>query len=211
MVYDGVVSNEEEETKPGEGDTKDAKVPSRLRFEYDVLVWCWCPKENAKTRQEKDGIPYMEWAARGQIELTPGDYIDHSRIRNVALRANELYDIREIAHDPWNAAQIAVELSEAGITMVEFRQILSKFAAPTAYTEVLVNKGKLHHGDHPVLRFCASNVQVIVNANGDKRPAKDKSKEKIDLIVALIMGVGRAMLHEGEGYSVYENNDVIVG
>jgi len=190
--------------------TQEAKVPSRLLYDYDVLVWCWVPEETAKTRQEKDSVPYIEWAKRGFLELTPGNMINHSRVRNVVLRCSQIYDIKEIAYDPWNAGQIAVELQEEGITMVEFCQKLSKFAAPTAYTEVLVNKGKLHHGDHPVLRWCASNVQVTVDSNNNKRPAKDKSKEKIDCMVATIMAVGRAMLHEGAEVSVYAKEKMLV-
>lgn len=203
-VYEGI----EEDEKDENGDPI-LRPPSRLLYEYDVLVYCWVPSENAQKRQEKDHVPYIEWAKRGFIELTSGDKIDDNRIASVIKRAYELYDIREIAYDPWNAAHMATELENYGITMVEFRQILSKMAGPTAYTEVLVNRRKLHHGDHPALRWAASNVQVYVDPNNNKRPVKDKSKEKIDPMVALIMGIGRAMLHENTTMSIYETEDIM--
>jgi phage terminase large subunit-like protein len=42
----------------------------------------------------------------------------------------------------------------------------------------------------------ASNVAVAQDPAGNLKPAKDKSTERIDGIVALIMAIGRAMLPE---------------
>jgi phage terminase large subunit-like protein len=42
----------------------------------------------------------------------------------------------------------------------------------------------------------ASNVAVAQDPAGNLKPAKDKSTERIDGIVAIIMALGRAMLHE---------------
>ncbi len=53
----------------------------------------------------------------------------------------------------------------------------------------------LRHGNNPVLRWMASNVAVETDAAGNLKPSKRKSKEKIDGIVALIMALGRGMVH----------------
>jgi phage terminase large subunit-like protein len=43
------------------------------------------------------------------------------------------------------------------------------------------------------------------------KPAKDKSTERIDGIVALIMAIGRAMLPgEQPGLSVYEDRGILI-
>ena len=48
------------------------------------------------------------------------------------------------------------------------------------------------HGANPILRWMASNVVVQTDPTGAIKPDKDKSAEKIDGIVALVMGLARA-------------------
>ena len=47
----------------------------------------------------------------------------------------------------------------------------------------------------------AANVAVAQDPAGNLKPAKDKSTERIDGIVALIMALGRAMLPPAPEYS----------
>jgi hypothetical protein len=49
-----------------------------------------------------------------------------------------------------------------------------------------------------------ANVAVAQDPAGNLKPAKDKSTERIDGIVALIMAIGRAMLAEEEPYVSYQ-------
>jgi phage terminase large subunit-like protein len=44
----------------------------------------------------------------------------------------------------------------------------------------------------------ASNVAVAHDPAGDLKPAKDKSTERIDGVVALIMAIGRAQVAQEE-------------
>ena len=48
------------------------------------------------------------------------------------------------------------------------------------------------HGGNPVLRWMASNVSIEQDAADNWKPSKKKSIERIDGIVALIMGLARA-------------------
>ncbi len=82
-------------------------------------------------------------------------------------------------------------------------------AAPTAEFERLILSGKIEHGDHPILRWMASNVTVETDAAGNIKPSKKKSIERIDGIVAAIMAIGRAMLQTGQSTSVYSNRGVL--
>jgi len=45
-----------------------------------------------------------------------------------------------------------------------------------------------------VTRWMAANLAVAQDPAGNLKPAKDKSTERIDGIVALIMAIGRAMV-----------------
>ena len=68
----------------------------------------------------------------------------------------------------------------------------------------LMLEGKIIHGGNPVLRWMAGNVVAEIDAAENIKPSKKKSTEKIDGIVALIMGLDRAIRHEQQG-SVYDD------
>jgi phage terminase large subunit-like protein len=58
----------------------------------------------------------------------------------------------------------------------------------------LVLQGQIEHDGNPVLAWCLDNVMAEEDAAGNIKPSKKKSREKIDGAVALIMGLGRAMV-----------------
>ena len=56
-----------------------------------------------------------------------------------------------------------------------------------------------------------SNVAVAQDPAGNLKPAKDKSTDRIDGIVAIIMALGRAMLPcEQPVRSVYEERGILI-
>ncbi len=62
---------------------------------------------------------------------------------------------------------------------------------------------ELAHGSNPVTRWMAANVAVAQDPAGNLKPAKDKSTERIDGIVALIMAIGRSMVAQEEPQPAY--------
>jgi phage terminase large subunit-like protein len=75
--------------------------------------------------------------------------------------------------------------------------------APTKKLEEIILAGKLAHGRNEVLRWMAGNVSIETDAAGNWKPSKQKSVERIDGIVALIMGLDRATTQQNY-LSVYE-------
>jgi len=69
--------------------------------------------------------------------------------------------------------------------------------------ERLVLSEKIQHGNNPVLTWMADNLVARVDPAGNINPDKEKSREKIDGIVALIMAIDLALRHP-EAKSVYE-------
>jgi phage terminase large subunit-like protein len=57
---------------------------------------------------------------------------------------------------------------------------------------------QLRHGGHPVLRWMADNLVLRTDAAANVKPDKQRSTEKIDGMVALVMALGRAMTREGD-------------
>ena len=80
--------------------------------------------------------------------------------------------------------------------MVAFGQGFASMTWPTKKLEEIVLSAKLAHGGNPVLRWMAANVSLETDAADNWKPSKKKSRERIDGIVALIMGLERATAHE---------------
>lgn len=159
----------------------------------------WMPSDNIRKRVERDRVPYDVWVREGWIKATDGNVVDYDVVRADINALAEKLQLREIAIDRWNATQISTQLMGDGFEVIQFGQGFASMSAPSKELEKLVLGKLLVHGGHPVLRWMASNVAVQQDAAGNLKPAKDKSGEKIDGIVAGIMGLARATLREEEG------------
>lgn len=173
-----------------------------------LLPFFWIPEENALDRERRDRAPYLTWARQGLIEMTPGNVIDYAYIRRRLNELAEMYQIVEIAYDPWNATQLSLQLQDDGLTMVEMRQGFASMSAPSKELLRLVLAGGLAHGGNAVLRWMADNVTVRQDPAGNIKPDKSKSTSRIDGIVASIMAVGRLTL-DSQPKSIYEERGLL--
>lgn len=176
---------------------------------YQALLQFFLPEDNMKERVERDRVPYDVWARAGLITLTPGNVIDYAFIRETVQQDAKRYNLIEMGYDPWNATQLAVQLVEDGIEMVEVRQGPKSMAEPTKELEALVKSRRLNSGGNPVLRWNAANVTVRTDPNDNYMPDKAKSYERIDGIVALLMGLGRAIV-SANSQSVYTSRGLTI-
>jgi phage terminase large subunit-like protein len=70
---------------------------------------------------------------------------------------------------------------------------------------------KIAHGGQPVLRWMMDNIYICTDPAGNIKPDKAKSTEKIDGVVATIMGLDRAIRNGGgDGDSVYDNRGLLL-
>lgn len=183
--------------------------PERDDEPYWVLPRFWIPGDNMLERERRDRVPYSAWARDGLIHATPGNVIDYSHILQTVIALRDEYDIREIAFDRWGATLISQQLMEAGLEMVQFGQGYASMSAPTKELYKMILSGEIAHGGNRVLRWMADNVVVRQDPAGNLKPDKGRSRERIDGIVAAIMGLDRAVRHEG-GASVYETRGMFV-
>jgi phage terminase large subunit-like protein len=159
---------------------------------YAVLPFFWVPEEGARRRERRDRAPYLQWIREGLIQATPGEAIDYDRIRKRINELGQLYNIRGIAIDRWNATQLAGQLEGDGFEIASFGQGYVSMNSPTKRLEQLVLSEQLAHGGNPVLRWMANNVSLETDAADNWKPSKKRSRERIDGIVGLIMGLALA-------------------
>ncbi|GHD59476.1 terminase large subunit [Jeongeupia chitinilytica] len=160
---------------------------------WTILPRFFVPEDQLERREQKDRVDYRTWAQQDHLQTTPGRIVDQEQIRLQVLADQAVFDIREIGYDDWNSLKLAGELAEAGLQMVEIPQNFQALSAPSKFLEEIMLNRLLRHGGHPVLRWNAGNVVLLQDTNGNLRPNKRKSREKIDGIVATVMALNRAM------------------
>ena len=135
--------------------------------------------------------------------------IDYDYIVRDIEALGERYNIKELAFDRWGAFQVSTALQGIGFDMVGFGQGFASMGAPTKELMRLVLAERIRHNDNPVLNWMASNMVVTSDAAGNVKPNKAKSREKIDGMVASIMGLARGIVHrEDQRGSVYETRGI---
>lgn len=176
-----------------------AMVFPPLGDEPTKVIWRhWVPKDDIAKRSKRDRVPYDVWERDGLLIATPGNATDFAFIEAEILALAGAYDIAEVAYDRTFAGEIVQNLMAEGLTMVPFGQGFLSMGAPTAEIHRKLLAGKLQHGGDPIARWAASNVTVLTDPAGNIKPDKERSTERIDPIVALIMADGRASVAEPE-------------
>ena len=184
--------------------------PSNEDEPYTVMPFFWLPEETLSLRVRRDHVPYDQWAKRGYIHTTEGNVVHYGFIEQFICQLGERYNIREIAHDRWNATMMVQTLEDDGFTMVPFGQGFKDMSPPTKELMRLVLEHKLCHGGHPVLRWNMDNAYVRTDPAGNLKLDKEKSTEKVDGAVALVMALDRAMKNLSGGDSIYNHRGFIV-
>jgi phage terminase large subunit-like protein len=160
--------------------------------------WIWLPRifmpeANIEDRVKRDKAPYDLWIKSGALIQTPGNVTDYGRMKAQIFADCETFKVEQIAIDRWNATQLAVELQDEALPVTLFGQGYASMSAPSKELERQILGGLIDHGGHPALRWCAGNVAVETDAAENIKPTKAKSTERIDPLVAGIMGLGVAM------------------
>jgi len=215
----------EETTAPADdGDDKVtySKIDiAQLAEDFVVLPYFFIPKDNITEAERRDDVPYSTWVRAGLMEATEGNVIDYQAIKQKLIALNEVYPIRSsyeknvtthlAGFDPWNATEFANDMRDKySINMIEVRQGYQTMSEPTKEMARLVIAKKVRHGGNPVLRWMADNMVVRTDPAGNLKPDKEKSKKKIDGIVAMIIALSLAIRHANDdGGSVYEMRGVL--
>ncbi|MGO0075802.1 terminase large subunit [Streptococcus suis] len=184
--------------------------PPRFEEEnYIVLPYFWLPEDTLELRCRRDHVLYDVWERQGYIKTTEGNVVHYGFIEKFIEDLSEIYHIKEIAYDRWNATQMVQNLEGMGLTMVPFGQGYKDMSPPSKELYKLMMEGKIQHGGHPVLKWMGQNVVMRQDPAGNIKPDKEKSVEKIDGIVALIMGMDRCIRHQTDEGSVYDERGIL--
>lgn len=185
---------------------------SKPKGQEDVylLMKYWIPEVGKYERYKNDGVNYPEWCDAGWITTTPGETTRYDYIRRDIAELAEQYEIAEIAIDRAHAHELMVQLADDGLNIVKHAQNLMAMNFPCRSFEELILQRRLKPGVDPVFKWQVSNCAIITDGNENIKIVKDKSGDRVDGVVAAVMGIGRALIAPEPVKSVYEARGLVI-
>ncbi|OPX87744.1 MAG: Phage Terminase [Pelotomaculum sp. PtaB.Bin104] len=178
--------------------------------DWRVLIEGWIPEDNMKTRIKRDGVPYDSWVKQGFLHATPGDVVDYEFVEARIVTLSKQYKFIRGGTDPWNSRMLTQRLYKEGVEFLEVTQDMANMSPAMKEMERLLRSGQFTHENNPLARWCFGNVVTAIDGNENIKPMKNKSKDRIDLIVAWINAMAIAIRLE-KNYCPYgENRGIIV-
>ena len=153
----------------------------------------WIPEDSMKERVARDGVPYDRWVKSKHLHVTPGNAVDYEFVEARILAANQQYKIEMLGTDPWNSRMLTQRLDKGGVKLYEVPQNMANMSPAMKEQERLMRIGSYTHERNPAARWCFGNTNIVIDGNGNIKPMKNKSIERIDIAVAGIIAMAVAI------------------
>lgn len=195
-------------TKVGERDGKPL---------FDAWVEAWTPGDTMQAREDRDKIPYTVWAREGYIHAPSGENINYRHVAQTLAEYSQQYKIQMVAYDRYAFRRFEEDVEELGlaINFVEHPQGGTKKGKPTdemvkaaeragkqaeglwfpgslRMLEDAMLEGRIRFKRNPVLVSAIMSAVTDQDKWGNRWLAKQKSVNKIDAAVAMVMAFGAA-------------------
>ncbi len=181
--------------------------PPQIDDFYRIIFRFFIPADNMVERVKRDRVPYDIWSRQGYINITPGNVIDYGFIHNQIMQDTKKFNVMSLSFDPYGATRFIQDLQGLGFDdpkenkhaeryIIEIRHTYTNFTVPIKDCEKMIMAQEILIQRNPVMRWMASNIVLKAGPAGGLMPDKTKSREKIDGIIALLMGLARASMHE---------------
>ena len=184
--------------------------PQDGQDDWRSIVDAWIPEDSMRERVARDHVPYDTWVNQKYLHATPGDVVDYDFVEARLISYSKQYEIHTLGADQWNSRMLTQRLMKAGISVIEVPQNMQNMSPAMKAIERLMKMGSLTHEKNPVARWCWGNVVVAVDGNENIKPMKNKSRERIDVTVALINAMATAITMGEKTDSVYEQRGIRV-
>ena len=163
-----------------------------------ALPKTWRPQEGVLEAEQRDHVPYRDWARAGFLELCPGDMIDYTQVEEAVVQAAETYQLEILGVDPYLSRTLTQRLTERGLTVVEIPQTMMHMSPAMKELERLIRAHEMLHVHNTCARWCFGNVRCAVDGNENMKPMKNRSIGRIDITVAWIISMATAIVAQNQ-------------
>ena len=170
-----------------------------------ALFWAWRPEEGVLEAEQRDHVPYRDWARAGFLELCPGDMVDFSTVEEAVAQAAAVFELDTLGVDPYLSRTLTPRLMERGVNVVEIPQTMREMSPAMKELERLIRSREMLHEHNTAARWCFGNVRCAVDGNENVKPMKNRSTGRIDMAVAWIIAMAVALLRQPTGPDINEH------
>lgn len=159
-----------------------------------LLPYVFTPASGLEDRARRDRAPYDAWVRDGYMVAVPGASVDYEFVTQWLRDTldDEGISPATIEFDRWRIEQFKKEATDCGFASFAVwnpvGQGFRDFSPRLEAFEQLLLAGKIRHGGHPLLNLAASNAIAVADPAGNRKLAKDKATQRIDPLVAAVMG-----------------------
>lgn len=199
------------------GNGKDGAPVRLVKPTFDAWIEAWTPGDTMHARFDRDKIPYPVWAQQGYIHAPAGQSISYRHVAQTLVEYERDFRVRMVAYDRYAFRRFEEEASDLGLSLpfVEHPQGGTKKGKPTPEMERAAKEhGKVAEGlwfpgslraledamlegrirlrKNPVLVSAIMSAVTEEDKWDNRWLAKQRSVNKIDAAVALVMAFGAA-------------------
>ena len=188
------------------------------RYELETKVWM--PHGSVERLEHTDGTPYRDMVDEGWIIETPGETMDFEHVAATVQGLIAELDVAGVTYDKWGFDELLRSFARRGIAHGRhWGDDLVVVPHPQGFmpsrrgdrAEDLVNpvprlwmarsidglqreivEGTITVAWNPLLWGAGAGIQLAIDGSGNRRPMKNKSTARIDILVAAFMAVGFA-------------------
>lgn len=161
-------------------------------------------REGIKNKSERDKIDYEKLAAEDYATITnleSGTISFQQIVRHmVEYIRNHNLNVRGVMYDPhlseYFLQDIEMNYKDMNLPLIEVGQTWKNLAFPIKQFRLDVFEKKIVHKNNPALNIAVMNAKSKIDNNDNILLVKDREREKIDAIIALVTAYSEAQFHE---------------
>lgn len=135
----------------------------------------------------------------GGLIITEGNITFYQLITNKIVEVSQIMSIQGIYYDPYNSGQWAIQCTELGFNMQQFRQGLLNFNNPTKEMEKLVLSRKAFFNRSRMVAWEFNNSVLMTDHNQNVKVTKTTGNNKVDNVIASIESLGGYLENPSDG------------
>jgi phage terminase large subunit-like protein len=139
---------------------------------WTLLPFFWLPAKKVVELERVCRVPFETWVEQGFVTATPGSVIDQRSVMDRVRWGNQRFDMQEMPFDRYNFRTEALNLADEGIVAVEVQQTFLYLSHPTKFLLGAYLEQNIRHGNHPVLNWMASCLQLHYDHKDNCQPTK---------------------------------------
>lgn len=159
-----------------------------------LKVNAFLPTDQIDAKVRADRAPYRDWERAGLIVPIPGRAIDRAWLLQWIATTTQGLDFKGLASDRWGLNDLKAVAEREGITLTfePFGQGFKDMSPAISAFETAVMSRAIHHEGNGLLRWAVANAVVDMDPAGNRKLVKDRSRGRIDPLIAAIEAVGLA-------------------